>query len=842
MTEIEKLILQVESKGATATQQEVEKLDVSTRKAAASIDGLKASSLAFYAGALAVVGVLWKVGSALVSATRTYQDFDAQLQTSTGSAQNAAKAYSALLVFAKKTPYDLGQSVNAFIQLVNAGLIPSEKALYAFSDIASAKSRQLSEIVTAIMDAAVGEFRPLKDLGVTSIDAGNKVIFTFKGISTQVNKSGRDIENFLIKLAADNFAGASEKRMKTIGGAISNIGDSWDTLLTDISRQGPDSILTKAFLAVGDALDELDAQITSGQLQANVMAYWNSWKFFWDAFTLAVTSATNWLVENAKTWSKAIFGSATDLQDVFSIHFPAYAKAGIAAITAYFAKFVTDARTIWDQFETDSKATWDLVATQAVASFTYISGRFDNELQRIQFNAKATGKALKEALESPADSITILQKLGEIIKDNNGYFDHTNTAIQKTYNDTALKAQTTYAEITSAAQTSATEQEHAADVAANAILMGIGQNLEAENKATDAQLANAAKLRKAQDDANANKPSGDALAGYASPAATVTPQELLAQQALQKQLQAQGLKDLEANLTTENTVISGGYETQKATILASTMTTEEQKKDLILKALAGSLVSEQEALEQGYETRRNFILSDTQLTEDARGALLLKLTAAHEEQARQLELKTQKVRLDQAADFFGNIASIGSTFGKKGFEIAKAAAIAQATIKTYEAATAAYASLAGIPYIGPELGIAAAAAAVVAGAANIAQIKAQQYTPAYAMGGMIPAGRYGLVGEQGPEIVSGPAVVTSASSTRDRMRGGVGDVTVHNYGPPMDAKTESDGNGNLLMILKPLLDENRRQTKKEITQEIHRGGSSLTGALETKYQLSRKGS
>ena len=67
---------------------------------------------------------------------------------------------------------------------------------------------------------------------------------------------------------------------------------------------------------------------------------------------------------------------------------------------------------------------------------------------------------------------------------------------------------------------------------------------------------------------------------------------------------------------------------------------------------------------------------------------------------------------------FGSLSSILGEESKAG----KAFAVAQATIDTYKAANAAYASLAGIPVVGPGLGYAAAAAAVLAGVANVKKI------------------------------------------------------------------------------------------------------------------------
>ena len=78
---------------------------------------------------------------------------------------------------------------------------------------------------------------------------------------------------------------------------------------------------------------------------------------------------------------------------------------------------------------------------------------------------------------------------------------------------------------------------------------------------------------------------------------------------------------------------------------------------------------------------------------------------------------TSKEKGKIAADGLNNLASILGEETAAG----KAAAIAAATISTFQSATDSYKSLAGIPIIGPALGFAAAGAAVVSG---FAQVKA----------------------------------------------------------------------------------------------------------------------
>ncbi len=93
--------------------------------------------------------------------------------------------------------------------------------------------------------------------------------------------------------------------------------------------------------------------------------------------------------------------------------------------------------------------------------------------------------------------------------------------------------------------------------------------------------------------------------------------------------------------------------------------------------------------------------------------------------------------------------------------IQKAAAIAQTIIHTREAAMASFKALAGIPVVGPALGAAASAAAIAAGAIQIAVIKAQKF----ATGGLFK-GRGGEKSDQNLVMLSNNEYVVNAASTR----------------------------------------------------------------------------
>lgn len=116
-------------------------------------------------------------------------------------------------------------------------------------------------------------------------------------------------------------------------------------------------------------------------------------------------------------------------------------------------------------------------------------------------------------------------------------------------------------------------------------------------------------------------------------------------------------------------------------------------------------------------------------------------------------------KLQMASTFMGNMASISEAIytltGEKSqaaFNAYKAFKISETIINTYSAAMGAYNSLSSIPYVGPALGVAAAAAAIGAGMKQVAAIKAER-PKAMAEGGIVSRPTNAIIGERGPEAV-----------------------------------------------------------------------------------------
>jgi hypothetical protein len=143
----------------------------------------------------------------------------------------------------------------------------------------------------------------------------------------------------------------------------------------------------------------------------------------------------------------------------------------------------------------------------------------------------------------------------------------------------------------------------------------------------------------------------------------------------------------------------------------------EQQKEIDLLTIEQSLLTEDEKQRQIAEIREFYAFQAAEKTKEI---------AAKEKDQAEKDAKEkadiEKALAETKVGYAESATAAVTQLAKEGTAAYKGSAAAQALIDTYKAAQAAYASLAGIPVVGPFLGIAAAAAAVVAGLRNVRNI------------------------------------------------------------------------------------------------------------------------
>ena len=182
-------------------------------------------------------------------------------------------------------------------------------------------------------------------------------------------------------------------------------------------------------------------------------------------------------------------------------------------------------------------------------------------------------------------------------------------------------------------------------------------------------------------------------------------------------------------------------------------------------SLMSGLMTQEEVINQSYDRRKEAILESTYATQTEKNDMILRLEKQHTDELANLEAERMDQQLGGMAALFSGFAGLAEAAGgeqskayKVMFGISKAFSIAQAALSI---AT----GLAKAQELGFPANLAEMARVAAAGAQITAAISGAQFSGAYDKGGEIPAGQYGLVGERGPELVSGPASVTSRMDT-----------------------------------------------------------------------------
>lgn len=176
----------------------------------------------------------------------TTENLKAQLKTLEGSSTAADSAYDKIAKFAKETPFELDQVTQSYVSLANRGIKPTEAELRKVGDLAASQQKPLQQYVEAILDAMTGENERLKEFGIKATQSGDKVSFTFKGITKTVEKSEDAIYKALLGFSEmDGVLGGMNERAKTTEGQLSNLNDALQ------------QIYVKLFQAIKPALDSV---------------------------------------------------------------------------------------------------------------------------------------------------------------------------------------------------------------------------------------------------------------------------------------------------------------------------------------------------------------------------------------------------------------------------------------------------------------------------------------------------------------------------------------------------------------------------------------------------------
>lgn len=139
-------------------------------------------------------------------------------------------------------------------RLGGLGLDSSARSVRSVAAIAAGSpGKTTSDFAEALADAVTGENERLKEFGIRASKDGDKVRYTFRGITTEVQNNAQAIQEYFNKLGeSPQFSGALERQVNSLQGALGTVSDEITLLASEVYDSG-----------VGEALGEIVNEIAS---------------------------------------------------------------------------------------------------------------------------------------------------------------------------------------------------------------------------------------------------------------------------------------------------------------------------------------------------------------------------------------------------------------------------------------------------------------------------------------------------------------------------------------------------------------------------------------------------
>jgi hypothetical protein len=749
-----------------------------------------------------------------------FEKYQSILTTYLGSQQAANKELERLKTLADTLPQDLADVTQSFLIFTRMGIDTSSKSLVAFSNIATANGKSLTQFAEAVADAMTGEFERLKEFGIKTSKENGKFVGRIGEDIVAVSATATDFTNQLKALGEEGgrFGKAAENNSKTLGQAISNLRGALFSASVTIGE-----MFKPALVAIANALSNLLSNTTViagiiGRLTTYVIAGTIAWVGYKTAVLLA--AAANKVMAGGLALVRAgliklgigaivvLFGEL-----IYQISQAADKLGGwgkmfslVGAVAREFVDRTINRLTILNNYFRMAGEFIKLGFTEAfiavterfvnftgilAAGFNALFGVFGVQIEAIGTDALASlqgsSSGIREQLQLLSDENTrladaakqpwaSLAALKEAYQATTPAVEEVNNA-QGKVNDSIQQSVVESAEAKKAAKELANQQEKFANTLEGYQTEMIGL-LIADKNQRELILA----IRKEE------LMFGRELTDTERQQLTNT---LQVTQALREQA---ALRDIINNATREQTQIEKiqrGQELQR-TVGGTNQggVTSEMAFNRDLAALdafnKATLVSTEEALRQRAELTRQYNLKIQEIElgriqqvlmaeKEGAGAVLSekdrqvlqsigqnetqrKIVDQRIEFEKKSELQKTQFAISQGAEAFNALGQ----YNKKAFQAAKALNIAEAIMNTFTGATAAL-------KLPPPFGFIAAAATVATGLAQVATIRAQQYSGRQ-LGGPVMGGNTYMVGENGPELFT-PTTTGSITRNQDLPRG-----------------------------------------------------------------------
>lgn len=648
-----------------------------------------------------------------------------------GGLKEARLQFEMLQQAARDTIQPFDQLRAVAMNLKRNGIQATAEQMKTFSQIAYGTGQSLETVGNAFTSALQGRVKSLNQLGIVAKDNGDKLILTYKGVTTTVEKSAEGLGKYFETLGKEN-KGALEYLQGGMTGANNHLENAWGDFVRGIAESGLGQAIADTIRVGANALDGFTRWINNNQ--QSIQKFFNRWsdyiKTLGDDFESLQRDMESWFSTANKINGKKDDDGPGFLGWVSSMAQTAGEK--------YYELFNgSDAERAYRAEKDRLKKLFE----QRVATLKKGSAEYTAEIEK--FNQSVVDLERKFSDKQT----TVVGRVGQ-------FFNLQDTAnkLQKNLDDydEYLKKQDKLRE---EHQKNAEKDELLPDKSSVGAVTKQAEDRWADyfDKIKDMARDGWSDIDKLQYDYEKKLAELDtqfASSRLATESEYMQAKDIINQDFIRsyEELQKQARDFAKGLIGDELTDLQDSY---------------REKLELLEKHHQDSLISEELYLQARQSLYNEYTTELTKQTQKKRG----KNSFFSDKDLADIQSLTDG--LDSMTDAFSNLThgmSESSSTYRALFAIQKSFAVASATMNAIVAWSQALSDSTQVSWIAK---LAQYANAVAMTTNIIGQLKS---VTMHDKGGYIPAGGLGIVGEYGPELVRGPANVTSRRETADLAR------------------------------------------------------------------------
>lgn len=191
-----------------------------------------------------------------------------------GGLKAARDQFEMLQQAARDTIQPFDQLRSVAMNLKRNGIQATAEQMKTFSQIAYGTGQSLETVGNAFTSALQGRVKSLNQLGIVAKDNGDKLILTYKGVTTTVEKSAEGLGKYFETLGKEN-KGALEYLQGGMTGAINHLDNAWGDFIRGIAESGLGQAIADTIRVGAKALDGITAWINRNK--QSIQRFFDNW-------------------------------------------------------------------------------------------------------------------------------------------------------------------------------------------------------------------------------------------------------------------------------------------------------------------------------------------------------------------------------------------------------------------------------------------------------------------------------------------------------------------------------------------------------------------------------------